>query len=192
MSLAGPSGGSSAPPLLVPAGRSSPIVVSAPPALRLPTSLPTLSTTPASTPGVVPVPPPIVPPAAAPPGPVPVSGPPTAGLPLSAASPGVVPSLPSGSGPLGVLMAAIKEAVRGEVAAALGSSGVRPSGGLAAVSGGGTTPSGGGASSGVRLSGGLAAVSGSGTMPSGGGASSSGSSLAPTGITPGELGVRVA
>ena len=64
-------------------------------------------------------------------------------------------------------MAAIKEAVRGEVAAALGSSGVRPSGGIAAVSGGGTTPS-------------------------GGGASSSGSSLAPTGITPGELGVRVA
>ena len=78
-----------------------------------------------------------------------------------------MPSLPSGSGLLGVLMAAIKEAVRGEVAAALSSSGVCPSGGLAAVSGGGTTPS-------------------------GGGASSSGSSLAPTGITPGELGVRVA
>ena len=61
-----------------------------------------------------------------------------------------MPSSPSGSGPLGVLMAAIKEAVRGEVATALGSLGVRPSGGIAAVPGGGTTPSGGGVSLLVR------------------------------------------
>ena len=53
-----------------------------------------------------------------------------------------MPSLPSGSGPLGVLMAAIKEAIRGEVATALGSSGVRLFGGIAVVPGGGTTPSG--------------------------------------------------
>ena len=142
-------------------------MVLAPPALRLPISLPVVFTTPASTPGFVPVPPPIVSAAAAPPGLVPVSGSPTAGLPISAVSPGVMPSLPSGSGPLGVLMAAIKEAVRGEVVATLGSSGVHPSGGIAAVPGGGTTPS-------------------------GGGASSSSLSLAPTGITPGELGVQVA
>ena len=48
---------------------------------------------------------------------VPVSSPPTAGLPLSEALPGVMHFLPSDSGPLGVLMAAFKEAVRGEVAA---------------------------------------------------------------------------
>ena len=47
-------------------------------------------------------------------------------------------------------------------------------------------------SSGVCPSRGIVVVPGRGTMPSGGGVPSSGSSLAPTGITPGELGVRIA
>ena len=120
-------------PLAGSSGRSPPVVVSVPPALRLPTSFLVVSTMLASTLGFVPVPPRIVSSAAAAPGLVPVSSPPTAGLPLSAASPGVMPSLPSDSGPLGVLMAAIKEAVRGEVAATLGSSGVHPFMGIVVV-----------------------------------------------------------